>query len=64
MGLIVGPDGIMIMQEQKGPPDYPHWYACWIVFQMGMIMVDACIPPWLIAYAKMICEFASLYGPS
>ncbi len=27
-GLIMGPDGQLIMEELKGPPDYAHWMVC------------------------------------
>ena len=50
------------MEELKGPPDYAHWMVCWLVFQSGMIMAGACVPPWLIAYSEMIGEYVAMYG--
>ena len=61
-GLVVGPGGILIEQELKGPPSFEHWSPCWKVFQCGMISADACMPPFLIAYYTMIKCFAITYG--
>ena len=61
-GLAVGPGGILIEIELKGPPSFDYWSPCWKVFQCGMISADACIPPHLIAYREMIKAFNIAYG--
>ena len=41
----------------------PNWRACWDVFQAGMIMLAARMPPHLIAYADRIQAYNALFGP-
>jgi hypothetical protein len=61
-GLIMAANGELVLHEFKGPPDYEHWKACWDVFQSAMIMLKACNPAYLIAYADFIGRYAKRYG--
>jgi hypothetical protein len=61
-GLILSPGGELIQHEFKGPPDFEHWSACWEVYATAMIMLGACSPPHLLAYAAMIGHYAKRYG--
>jgi hypothetical protein len=61
-GLIMSPGGELVQHEYKGPPDFEHWQACWEVYQTAMIMLDACAPPYLIAYSALIGHYAKRYG--
>jgi hypothetical protein len=62
-GLIMSAGGEFIHHEFKGPPSIEHWLACWEVFMAGMIMLDACAPPFLLAYGALIAHYAKRYGP-
>jgi hypothetical protein len=55
--------GELMHHEFKGPPTIDHWLACWDVFTTGMIMLDACTPPVLMAYGAHIAHYARRYGP-
>ncbi len=61
-GLIMVGQGEFAPHEYRGPPDYEHWLACWEVFQTAMIMLNACSPPYLLAYAAHIGHYAKRYG--
>ena len=61
-GLIMSSSGELIPHEFKGPPDFDHWRACWDVYQSSMIMLKACNPACLIAYADFIGRYARRYG--
>ena len=52
--MVIGGDMSMRTQELKGPPTYEHWQASWNVCQAAMIMLGACVPPHLVAYARLI----------
>ena len=45
-----------------GPPDYKYYPLCLDVYQAAMIMVEAVIPPWLIAHADRIRVYDEMYG--
>jgi hypothetical protein len=62
-GLIMSANGELIHHEFKGPPTIEHWSACWEVFMAGMIMLNACSPPYLLAYGALIAHYARRYGP-
>jgi hypothetical protein len=61
-GLIMVGQGEFAPHEYRGPPDYEHWLACWEVYQTAMIMLDACSPPYLLAYAALIGHYNKRYG--
>jgi hypothetical protein len=61
-GLIMAPGGSFSHTEFKGPPDYDHWLACFKIFMSAMIMLGACAPPYLLAYAALIGHYAKRYG--
>ena len=63
-GMILGGDLSLRNHEMKGPPTFERWSACWAVFQAAMIMLDACDPPHLVAYARHIQNFSRTYGPA
>jgi hypothetical protein len=62
-GLIMSAGGEFMHHEFKGPPSIDHWLACWEVFMAAMIMLDACAPPFLLAYGALIAQYAKRYGP-
>ena len=57
-GMVLGDDLSLRNHEMNGPPTYEHWSSCWSVFQAAMIMLDACAPPRLVAYARHIQTYA------
>ena len=63
-GMILGDDLSLRNHGMKGPPTFEHWSACWAVFQAAMIILDACDPPHLVAYARHIQNFSRTYGPA
>jgi hypothetical protein len=63
-GLVLTANGDLIQHECKGPPDFGHWSSCFRVFMSAMIMLGACSPPHLIAYADLIAHYAKRYGQS
>ena len=62
VGMMVGPGHTLAHQEFRGRPHYRHFRAYWDVYQAAMIMVEAGIPPWLIAHAARIRDYDELYG--
>jgi hypothetical protein len=61
-GLVMSANGELMHHEFKGPPSVEHWLACWEVFMAGMIMLNACAPPFLLAYGALIAGYAKRYG--
>jgi hypothetical protein len=61
-GLSFNSSGELVPQELRGPPDFGHWSACFRVFLSAMVMLDACLPPYLVAYVEFIAKFAKRYG--
>ena len=58
----MGPGGVFVEIELKGPPSFEFWSPSWRVFQCGMISAAEAIPPVLIAYRTMIKGFNITYG--
>jgi hypothetical protein len=63
-GLNFSASGSLVPEEFRGPPSIAEWTACWLVFQTGMIMLDAADHPQLEAYAKHIAKLSRQFGPS
>ena len=61
-GMVPGPDGTQVKADFRGPADFYSWHRCFLVCLVVMVMLDACMPPWLQAYVELVKEYYDLYG--
>ena len=50
------------MHNSRAPPDYNHVRCSYDIWATALIMLDAVIPPWLIAFADKMSAYDATYG--
>ena len=63
-GLIVGTDGLLCKQEQKGPPDFPTCLECMRVHECAGIMAGMFTPPSIDHFIKKMIKYDLRFGES
>lgn len=63
LGMILGrPKGGFICGEFEDPPDYTYFRCAYDVWVAALIILDAVLPPWLIALADKMSAYDATYG--
>ena len=63
-GMVPTGFGTFRKVELKGPPDYPTWVACMMVFRSAVVMLGVIGVNAIDAYMKKVGKLASDYGTS
>ena len=63
-GLLPDANGVLRKTEFYGPPDFPHYEACFHVFATGCSMLELVASVHLDAYLKYIGDQSRWYGPA